>query len=689
VERGPKPRAAIARIFAVVFGLLALAACAGTGPNRPIAAERIANAWVQDELRPFSGEQELRDYLRDVRRAAAARGDEGVIVVTGSRIPARNVSITNVQEAGVDEGDVVKQIGRFLIVLQDGRLFSIDTGAGAGSDLSLADRVNVYRAVGGREEYEQDWYDELLVRGDRIVVTGYSYRRDASELNVFRLTADGRFEREGIFQIDSDDYYDRDNYATRLIGDNIVIYTPFSIRASGGRGGASFPRVRRIEPGPGGDRNGPARALLDVRSLYGPLAHTIAPTIHSVSVCPLGAATAGRDLRCRTRAFIGPDRRRFYVSPTHVYLWIGPDSDAPWHSRWDNDCPPGHRAGVDEAERAFVYRIPVGIGDPQAVAVRGVPSDQFSLDEAAGEFRALLQWRSARCHAAEGDPYQLSYFSIPLSRFSTRVSEAPAASFVALPPVWRREVANRFTETYLAYAPVREARQIDSDDPDEDARYEPVPTRLIVVPVGHPQRPVSIPLAHNVSRLEVAGSNLLAAGYPADADAGSRLSLIDLSQAPRVASTLQLERRYDGEGRSHAFNLLLGADGAGMFGLPTIPHVEEQSQDAWWSLPSDISFFSLDAAGTIRPIGILASSLPRYRGGDDQDAELLDGEPDADAIAGYSCEVSCVDWYGNSRPIFSGGRIFALSATELIEGRLESGRIVEVRRLDFVRTRPR
>ena len=49
----------------------------------------------------------------------------------------------------------------------------------------------------------------------------------------------------------------------------------------------------------------------------------------------------------------------------------------------------------------------------------------------------------------------------------------------------------------------------------------------------------------------------------------------------------------------------------------------------------------------------------------------------------YRCEVSCVDWYGNSRPIFTRGRIFALMGTDLVEGRMDRGRIGEVARVDL------
>ena len=83
---------------------------------------------------------------------------------------------------GVEEGDIVKQIDHFLLVLQDGRIFVVDTRAGGGRGLALADRVNVYR-----DPREDMWYDEMLVFGDRVLITGYSYRQRATELSVFRL----------------------------------------------------------------------------------------------------------------------------------------------------------------------------------------------------------------------------------------------------------------------------------------------------------------------------------------------------------------------------------------------------------------------------------------------------------------------------------------------------------------------
>ena len=42
------------------------------------------------------------------------------------------------------------------------------------------------------------------------------------------------------------------------------------------------------------------------------------------------------------------------------------------------------------------------------------------------------------------------------------------------------------------------------------------------------------------------------------------------------------------------------------------------------------------------------------------------------------CKASCVDWYGNARPIFTGGRVFALMGYELVEGRLDAAERAEL-----------
>jgi hypothetical protein len=47
------------------------------------------------------------------------------------------------------------------------------------------------------------------------------------------------------------------------------------------------------------------------------------------------------------------------------------------------------------------------------------------------------------------------------------------------------------------------------------------------------------------------------------------------------------------------------------------------------------------------------------------------------------CRTSCMDWYGNARPLFVRGRVIALLGYELVEGTLDDGRMRESRRVSY------
>jgi hypothetical protein len=68
-------------------------------------------------------------------------------------------------------------------------------------------------------------------------------------------------------------------------------------------------------------------------------------------------------------------------------------------------------------------------------------------------------------------------------------------------------------------------------------------------------------------------------------------------------------------------------------------------------------------------------------------SELGALESRASAPQDDACRASCVDWYGNSRPLFLRNRIFALMGYELVEGRLTGSAVSELRRVDLLRDR--
>lgn len=146
------------------------------------------------------------------------------VVVTGSR--SSTPSITNNQEAGVDEGDIVKMRGDTLIILRRGRLFTVDTANGG---LTAVDSINAFPPGVTPDPDGDDWYDEMLVAENWVVVVGYSYGRGGTEINRFRLDARGRLAFVDSHHLTSADYYSSRNYASRLVGNRLVVYAPIEV----------------------------------------------------------------------------------------------------------------------------------------------------------------------------------------------------------------------------------------------------------------------------------------------------------------------------------------------------------------------------------------------------------------------------------------------------------------------------
>jgi beta propeller domain-containing protein len=229
--------------------------------------------------------------------------------------------ITNNQEANVDEGGIVKMRGDTLVVLRRGRLFTVSL---AGGRMRPVDSINAFPpGVSG----QGDWYDEMLISGDRVIVVGYSYARGGTEINRFRLDAAGRLRFEDAWHLKSNDYYSSRNYASRLIGNRLIFYTPLDLEWEDDPFEV-LPGVRRWQGGRGAEdrkfrRIGGARQVFIAPAMRRSR-EAIVDTLHSVTSCDLTAA----DLGCSATAVLGPPSRTFYVSAQGVYLWV---TDA-WHS---------------------------------------------------------------------------------------------------------------------------------------------------------------------------------------------------------------------------------------------------------------------------------------------------------------------------------------------------------------------
>lgn len=599
-----------------------------------------------------------------------ATGAAEVITVTGSRVASPAMStpvavtavnganITNTQVAAVDEGDIVKLIGEYLLVLQDGRVFAVHYPT-----MRLTDRVDVYRKDADGDPIGADWYDEMLVEGDQIIIAAYSYEDDATELTVLRLDqASGKVAVRGVFLISSDDYYDVDNYATRIVGDKLVIYTPYEAEDMVSR--RKRPAVRRWSNAEEFDaEQDKGSPLLDIRNVYRPVFGVREPWIHTVSVCPLGDVIR-RGLECQTTGFVGGDMAEMFVAADAVYLWMpGVGSDElPWDS-----CPlvtPAPTFG--EVPPAAVFRIPIGRGETEVMGARGMPVDQFGMDARPGRFRALPMFIRNGCEDDE-TPTAFALLDAPLVRFRDRYVAARESEFARLPGVDGGGIENRFVGDYVVYG----GRDRYSRRPprNEEARNRALANGLNVVPIDAPHAAQRVALGHSLIRLEKIGERVVIAnGYAGEE--GLRVSYVGLdagAAGSTVRSSAFLPRRYESEGRSHAFNATYTLAGDGMLGVPTVTRVEQSNGYWWYSDVSDLSFLGFSAAGLLADAGQITATP----------------EDKVQTAEGYDCEVSCIDWYGNARPIFLGGKVYGLMATELVEAEVVAGKVSERRRVDL------
>ncbi|HVL79637.1 MAG TPA: beta-propeller domain-containing protein [Sphingomicrobium sp.] len=634
------------RIFtisgALATSLVGLMSIAGV----PAAAQQVAgDARAGGSLASFRSDAELRRFLEQRRRVAQRRGESEQITVTGSAMPAppapppppvaaspaaKADAITNVQEAGVDEGGIVKMRGDLLVILRRGRLFTVST---AGGRMRPIDHVD---AMPPGVDGSGDWYDEMLLHGDRVIVVGYSYRRGGTEINRFRLSPDGRLRFEDVYHLRSNDYYSSRNYASRLIGNRLVYYTPLFLNWREDPFEA-FPAVRRWT---GNSREVDFRRIVSARDTY------IVPemrdnpeapidTLHSVFDCDLTAPV----LDCRATAVLGPASRNFYVSGNAVYLWV---SDA-----WNR------RAQARRGVRSHALRIPFGREAPSAIAARGAPTDQFSFreDRANGLLDVLIRadgggdwmWNPEVTRGG------VALLSIPIRQFGDGSREVPLNRYRDLPSPGENSwnFQNRFVGNHILYGGGSMGR----------GQF------ATLVAAGLRGGPVAeIQLPHAIERIDLLGQDGVVIGN--DPRGGLNFTAIDLRR-PRAerGNSFLMPNAAQGESRSHAFFYRPenGDGSSGLLGLPINRQVE---------------------SGYHRFFGSAASILFLRR---DQRQFRMAGELDARyrSVADDHCIASCVDWYGNARPIFAGDRIFALLGYELVEGRVSSGSIHEVDRVNF------
>ncbi len=567
-------------------------------------------------------------------------------------------SITNVQTAGVDEGGIVKRAGDHLVILRRGRLFTVRVGGDRSDELRPVASVDAY-APGSNPQGA--WYDELLIHGRTIVVVGFSYTRGGTEIGLFELGDDGSITYRATHHLRSHDYYSSRNYASRLVGNRLVFYAPMAINPWQLDAAHFMPQWRRWQPQPGPygqqatpqdwTRILPATRIFRTDDDIDPFSGA---TLHTVTACELRERA---DLNCEAQAVLGPAGRVFYVSADNVFVWTTTHSRrSPWGQ--GNDHQHQHQQkNTNTMPRSSVVRMPLDGTAPSALKTTGAPIDQLSfLQDAGGHLNVLLRshaggdgmWRAETSH---GD---FALMRVALSSFGNGRDAAPRSAYRPLPGVQGHAVHNRYVGDWLLFGAMGQPRM-------QALRYADASGE------AHPSVDPAIELKHGVERIEALGGHALVVG---NAGRDLHFTTLRLERSATVASTAVQADAAQGETRTHGFFYRPTSRDHGLLGLPIV----------------GAGTRGRHGAPVVGPQGASASvAFMRNRG---LELEPI-GKLDARAThTNDACKASCVDWYGNARPIFLGERVFALMGYELVEGQLDGGvfrseRISERRRVDF------
>ncbi|EKD76362.1 MAG: hypothetical protein ACD_43C00141G0004 [uncultured bacterium] len=546
-------------------------------------------------------------------------------------------SITNVQEQGVDEGDIVKAHGEYLIVLSRGRLFSVKVRDGETALLTP-----VFKGPAYPEGFtDGTWYDELLVSDDTIVVVGYSYAISATQVGIFDFAADGTITHRESFFIDSNDYYSSRNYASRLVDGKLIFYMPyyFSVYADERDNLTyNFPQIRHWTEN--NDTTEP-EDIINATDIYKPV-QTDTPTLHMLVTCDLANAVT-----CTAKGVLGPYARNYYVSPASVYLWVSDTEN--------------YYAATDETStaepNAYVYTMPLDGSGVGVVKAYGVPIDQFSFKETVDGYLNVLVQEYGSGDAmwwSQGDiSTKLALVRFPLSLFSKdpvtinsdyyRVLPEPETSYYSL--------QNRFVGDYLVYGA-------------GEGWFE-TPTTNTVYVVNYPNATIPVEevvLESGVDRIEVLDSEHAVVVGSAKEDLV--FTWLGLTTKPVTqVDSYKLANASQGETRSHGF---FYSSAEQMLGLPIRTGGNNYGWEELYDASAEVLFLSL-ADNKFTALGSLTGSTSESSFDD-------------------KCKFSCTDWYGNSRPIFYDDRIFALMGYDLVEGNVSRDTITEVQRINIFET---
>ena len=245
---------------------------------------------------------------------------------------------------------------------------------------------------------------------------------------------------------------------------------------------------------------------------------------------------------------------------------------------------------------------------------------------------------------AAGD---VALMRVPLARFGDGSDSVVGSDYLALPRVEGYAFQNRFVGNYLLYG-----------SGSGWGYPKPSPHSPLLIVRWTDGSNYQLALDHGTDRIEQMGRDAVVVGTDGK---DLHFTSVDLRSSPEIAGAYVRKGASQGELRSQGFFYKPDGEDSGALGLP----ISVPGQPGYRHLfeTSAAILFLSNLRGELSEIGELGSH-----------PELAVDD---------KCRASCVDWYGNARPLFIRDRIVALLGYELVEGRRQGDGIAEVRRVSF------
>jgi hypothetical protein len=473
-------------------------------------------------------------------------------------------------------------------------------------------------------------YQHLLVAGDTVALIGYSESGHGTGINLVDIDAAGRLAYRASYLLRTGEGGAPGSVALRQVDDKLVLYAAHTPDPQAAQPLAALPALRA---GAAQD----AQRIVPARRVYRlEAAIDSGMLLHSVTVCDLAAPT----LRCDASAVLAPRARAVHLAQEAVYVWSAPYAD--------------------EAGAALV-RIPVNGGAPGAVRVAGVPRDGLSFHESADAHLNVLVGAdgAGRSWREPASPDALALLRLPLQAFSDGSERVPMTSYKDLPDLPAQALRKRFIGPWLVYGSAHGGA--DGRAPLYALRSDGT---------GGLQR---LQLPHPVERIAAMGLDAVVAGQ---ARSALHLSSIRLGtgadQTASLASTWVHPNARETPAPVPEPYYDAQRPGQGMLGLALV----ESGQAGAGADERDDDSDEDDARSDAASVLYLRNTALKLR-------EL------GPLKARHEVPEDGAAWYGNARPLFVQGRLFALLGDELVEGKLKNGRLREVRRLSYAPAAPR